>query len=114
MNQREKLVQVYLNEMKSTLGISKIDEDLLRAVVVGLGPSIYLPDASKVSTSDPSELNRVKKNFCIKKLKESSESKIDEAIKKVSDQFGSSNRNKYRAIFYYLLTKELKKESVYK
>ena len=38
---------------------------------------------------------------------------LDDAIAGVVEQFGSSNRNKYRAMFYYLLTKNLKKESVY-
>ena len=40
--------------------------------------------------------------------------KLDEGIKAVVDQFGSSNRNKYRAMFYYLLAKHFKQESFYK
>ncbi|MBN2838296.1 MAG: DUF2853 family protein, partial [Fusobacteriaceae bacterium] len=38
----------------------------------------------------------------------------DKAIAAVIDQYGKSNKNKYRAVFYYLLTKHFKKESVYK
>ncbi len=91
----------------------KFDEDLLRAVTKGCGPSIYNPDSSKVSSSDQTELDRVKKNFLIKKLGLSDSDDLDGGIKKVVDTFGSSNRNKYRAMFYYLLVKHFKKESVY-
>jgi hypothetical protein len=38
---------------------------------------------------------------------------MDAAIKKVCEAMGSSNRHKYRALFYALLTKEFGKESVY-
>ncbi|HPR00583.1 MAG TPA: DUF2853 family protein, partial [Saprospiraceae bacterium] len=66
------------------------------------------------SSGDPQELERVKKNFLIKKLGLKDGPELDKAIAKVVDTFGSSNRNKYRAIFYYLLVKEFKKESMYK
>jgi hypothetical protein len=32
----------------------------------------------------------------------------------VMEKYGKSNRNKYRAVVYYLLTKYFKKESVFK
>jgi hypothetical protein len=34
-------------------------------------------------------------------------------IAAVMEQYGKSNRNKYRAVVYYLLTKHFGKESVY-
>ena len=114
MSKRDELIETYTKEMTGKLGVSKVDNDLLTAVVKGLGPSIYLPDASKVSTSDEAEMNRVKENFCMKKLGVKDAGKIDAAIADVTEQFGSSNKNKYRAIFYYLLTQKLNKESVYK
>ncbi|MBL0100078.1 MAG: DUF2853 family protein [Saprospiraceae bacterium] len=38
---------------------------------------------------------------------------LDKGIKAAIDAIGSSNKNKYKAIFYYLLVKHFKKESVY-
>jgi len=44
-------------------------------------------------------------------MKDSAE--LDKGIKKVIGIFGSSNKNKYRAMFYYLLTNEFSQESAY-
>jgi hypothetical protein len=92
----------------------KFDSALLSKVAKGCGPSIYNKDASKVSSADPAELDRVKKNFLIKKLGLKDTPKLDEGIAAVVEQFGSSNRNKYRAMFYYLLVKHFRKASTYK
>jgi small subunit ribosomal protein S1 len=94
------------------LGIS-IDADLFKLVAKGLGPSIYKEDAELVSSSSKAELETIKKNFLIKKLGQEDSEKLDEVIQKVVDILGSSNRRKYRALFYYLLVKELGAESVY-
>ncbi|MFT6807104.1 MAG: hypothetical protein ACJA01_000322 [Saprospiraceae bacterium] len=91
----------------------KYDEALLTKVAKGLGPSIYNKDSSTVAASDKSEMNRVKTNFLIKKLGLSDGSALDEAIKDVTNQIGSSTKNKYRAVVYYLLTKKMGKESIY-
>ena len=112
MSKFDECMETYNLELKG-LGIS-FDADLLKAVAKGLGPSIYINDSSKVSSSDPEELNRVKNNFLIKKLGMKDGPELDNAITKVVDKLGSSNRNKYRAIFYYLLVKNLGKESAYK
>jgi hypothetical protein len=40
--------------------------------------------------------------------------KLKEAISAVIDTYGKSERNKYRAVVYYMLTKHFGKESVYK
>ncbi len=93
------------------LGIS-IDAELLEAVARGLGPSIYRSDSSKVSCSDQKELDRVRANFLQKKLGLSEKDNLDEAMKEVCKQFGSS-RNKYRPLFYYLLVVKFGKESIY-
>ncbi|MBX2849214.1 MAG: DUF2853 family protein, partial [Acidiferrobacterales bacterium] len=37
-----------------------------------------------------------------------------EGIATAVDTYGKSNRNKYRAVFYYLLVKQFRKGSVYK
>jgi len=87
--------------------------DLLTAVTIGCGPSIYNRDASTVSSGDKEELDRVKNNFLIKKLGLADSAALDEAIAKVVETYGSSNRNKYRAVFYYLLVQHFDKASVY-
>lgn len=92
------------------LGIS---DELLTKVAKGLGPSIYNADSSKVSASDAEEVARVKNNFLIKKLGMTDAPELDAAIAGVVSAMGSSNRNKYRAVFYAMLVKKFGKEGVY-
>ena len=82
-------------------------------MTIGCGPAIYSDDASTVSATDPSEIETVRNNFLIKKLGLSDSPKLDEGINKVLNVYGQSNRNKYRAVVYYLLTKHFGKESIY-
>jgi len=112
MGKFEETVEMYSAEMKK-LGI-KADLPLFTKVAKGLGPSLYRADAAKVASSDKTELERVKKNFLIKKLGLADTPKLDEGIKDVIEKFGKGNRNKYRAIFYYLLVKRFRKSGVYK
>lgn len=112
MSKFDETLANYKAEMDK-LGI-KYDATLFAAVTKGCGPSIYLADASKVSSTDQAELDRVKNNFLIKKLGLADGLALDKGIAAVVDQLGSSNKNKYRAIFYYLLVKHFKKEGAYK
>ena len=112
MSKRDELIVKYAADIKDKIGQSP-DMDLLTKVTIGCGPSIYNADASTVSGSDQSELDTVKKNFLIKKLGLSDGPNLDEAITSVIDQYGKSNRNKYRAVVYYLLTKHFGKEAIY-
>lgn len=107
----EKLV-VYSDALKK-MG-HKVDADLLRGVTKACGPSIYLQDAEVIASSSKDELETVKNNFIVKKLGGKNDSAADAAIAKIVDNFGSSNRNKYRAVFYYLLAQAYKKESQFK
>ncbi|MCB0265218.1 MAG: DUF2853 family protein [Calditrichia bacterium] len=111
MSKFDEALERYQGEM-SKLGI-KCDVDLLKKVAKGLGPSIYNEDSSKVSCSDKEELARVKNNFLLKKLGMKDSPELDAAIQDVCQQLGSANRNKFRAMFYYLLVKKLGKESFY-
>lgn len=111
MSKRDEYIAKYAKQLKDA-GVN-VDMDLLTKVTIGLGPSIYKADAETVSGSDASELETVKKNYLIKKLALADSPKLDAAIEKVVDTLGKSNRNKYRACFYYLLCKEFGKESVY-
>ena len=79
----------------------------------GLGPSLYKADAAKVAFSDKDELARVKKNFAVKKLGVEDNAKLDKALNDIKEKFGSKNRNKWRALVYYMLVKKYKKESLY-
>jgi len=112
MGKRDEKIAQYTAEAKK-LGLS-ISNDLIEKVTIGLGPSIYKKDSETVSCTQSTELDTVKKNFLQKKLGLSlSDAEMDAAIKKVCETMGSSNRNKYRALFYALLVKELNKESIY-
>lgn len=111
MSKLDEKIALY-QEAMNKLGLS-FDADLLTAVTKGLGPSIYKKDAETVSGSDEKELATVKNNFLIKKLGLTDGPKLDEAIATVIEKVGKSNRNKYRAIVYYLLVKELGQESKY-
>ncbi|WBU52936.1 DUF2853 family protein [Paracoccus sp. SCSIO 75233] len=112
MSKRDELIAKYAEDMKEKLGIQP-DMDLLTKVTIGCGPSIYNADAETVAASDNAELERVKNNFLINKLGCADGPELMEAIKKVMDDYGSGNRNKYRAVVYYVLTKHFGKEAVY-
>lgn len=92
----------------------KYSDAMLEKVAKGCGPSIYNKDACTVAASDPKELARVKNNYLIKKLGLKDSAKLDDGIKEVMTKIGSSNRNKYRAVVYYMLMQKFKKSSVYK
>jgi hypothetical protein len=112
MGKREELIAKYSEEFKN-LNIS-FDADLLEKVTVALGPSIFNADSSTVSCSDATELQRVIDNFLVKKLGlTNSPDELMAGVKDVCAQMGTSNRNKYRPMFYYLLVKKFKKESNY-
>jgi hypothetical protein len=88
--------------------------NLLKKVAVGLGPSIYNRDSANVSGTDEKELATVRNNFLIKKLGLSEELPLEEAINEIMEAYGVSERTKYRAVIYYLLTKKFGREVVYK
>ncbi len=112
MSKRDELIEKYAADIKEKFGETP-NMDLLTKVTIGLGPSIYNMDASKVSGSDDKELETVKKNFLIKKLGLTDSPQLMEAIKSVTDKYGSSVKSKHRAGVYYMLAKHFKKESVY-
>ncbi|MCP4883604.1 MAG: DUF2853 family protein, partial [Flavobacteriales bacterium] len=112
MSKLQEKIDLY-TESAQKLGI-ELNADLFKLVAKGLGPSIYKEDAELVSSSNKEELETVKKNFLIKKLGlEKNEEVFDAAIAKVIETLGSSNKKKYRALFYYLLVKETGSEAVY-
>lgn len=112
MSKRDELIEKYAADMKKKCDIDP-DMDLLTKVTIGCGPSIYNKDSSTVSSGDPSEIERVKKNFLIKKLGLPDGQELDAGIDAVMEKYGKSNRSKYRAVVYYLLTKHFGKEEIY-
>ena len=112
MSKRAELIEKYADDLKNKCGMSP-DMDLLTKVTIGCGPAIYNADASTVSGSDQAELDTVKNNFLIKKLGLSDSAALDEGINAVIETYGKSERNKYRAVVYYMLTKHFGKESIY-
>ncbi len=112
MGKRDDLIAVYANDLTNKCGMTP-DIGLLTKVTIGCGPAIYNADASTVAGSQKAELETVKNNFLIKKLGLPDGPALDEAIASVIETYGKSERNKYRAVVYYMLTKHFGKESVY-
>jgi hypothetical protein len=112
MSKRDELIVKYAADLKDKCGVTP-DMALLTKVTVGCGPSIYNADAATVSGSQQSELDTVKNNFLIKKLGLKDGADLDKGIDAIMEKYGRSNKNKYRAVVYYLLAVHFKKESVY-
>jgi hypothetical protein len=112
MGKRDKLIAKYADDLKNKCGMTP-DMDLLTKVTIGCGPSIYNADASTVAGSQQSELETVKNSFLMKKLGLADGPELMAAIDKAIETYGRSERNKYRAVIYYMLTKHFGKESIY-
>jgi hypothetical protein len=113
MSKRDDLIAQYADDLKNKCKMTP-DMALLTKVTIGCGPAIYNKDSSTVAGTDQSELETVKNNFLIKKLGLADGQKLMEAINAVIDTYGRSERTKFRAVIYYMLTKHFGKESVYK
>ena len=113
MSKRDELIVKYAADLKDKCGVTP-NMDLLTKVTIGCGPSIYNADSATVAGSDEKELATVKNNFLVKKLGLKDGPELDKAIDAVIEKYGRSNKNKYRAVVYYLLAVHFKKESVYK
>ncbi len=112
MGKRDELIATYADDLRNKCGVTP-DMDLLTKVTIGCGPSIYNADASTVASSQESELETVKESFLIKKLGLKDSPDLMAAIEKAVETYGKSERNKYRAVIYYMLTKHFGKEGVY-
>jgi hypothetical protein len=112
MGKRDELIAKYADDLKNKCGIEP-DMTLLEKVTIGCGPAIYNDDASTVAGSQPDELETVKNNFLIKKLGMRDGPALMEAINSVIETYGKSERNKYRPVVYYMLTKHFGKEAHY-
>lgn len=112
MGRRDDLIAQYADDLRNKCGMEP-DMDLLTKVTIGCGPAIYDADAQTVAATQESELETVKENFLIKKLGLPDGPELMDAINKVIDTYGHSERNKYRAVVYYMLVKHFGKEDIY-
>jgi hypothetical protein len=112
MGKRDELIAKYADDLKNKCKMNP-DMDLLTKVTIGCGPAIYNADASTVAGNQASELETVKTSFLMKKLGLADSPKLMEAINAVIEVYGKSERNKYRAVVYYMLVKQFGKEAVY-
>ena len=112
MSKRDELIAKYADDLKNKCKINP-DMDLLTKVTIGCGPAIYNADSETVAASDNSELETVKNNFLIKKLGLADGPALMEAINAVIETYGRGERNKYRAVVYYMLAKHFGKEAIY-
>jgi hypothetical protein len=112
MSKRDDLIAKYAEDLKTKCKMTP-DMALLTKVTIGCGPAIYNADSSTVAGSDPAELETVKKNYLMKKLGLADSPALMEAINAVITTYGKSERNKHRAVIYYMLTKHFGKESAY-
>jgi hypothetical protein len=112
MGKRDDLIAQYADDLKNKCGWD-VDMDLLTKVTIGCGPAIYNADASTVAATQESELETVKNNFLVKKLGLDDTPDLMVQLNDIIDTYGRSERNKYRAVVYYMLVKRFQKESVY-
>ena len=103
MGRRDELIATYADDLRKKCGMEP-DMDLLTKVTIGCGPAIYNADASTVASSQEQELETVKDSFLVKKLGLADGPQLMDAINSVIETYGKSERNKYRAVVYYMLT----------
>ena len=112
MGKRDDLIAKYADDLTTKCKVTP-DMALLTKVTIGCGPSIYDNDAQTVAASDKDELERIKSNFLIKKLGLKDGPALMDGINATIDTYGKSERNKFRAVFYYLLVKHFGREAAY-
>lgn len=112
MGKRDDLIAKYATDIQTKLGETP-DMDLLTKVTIGCGPSIYNADAETVAGSDKDELARVRDSYLKKRLGLPDGPDLDAGIATVIDRYGSTNRNKYRAVVYYMLCRHFGRENAY-
>jgi hypothetical protein len=112
MGKRDELIAKYADDLKNKCKMTP-DMNLLTKVTIGCGPAIYSADSETVAASQASEIELIKKNFLVKKLGLKDGPQLGDAINAVMETYGKSERNKYRAVVYYMLVKHFGKEKAY-
>ncbi len=112
MGKRDELIEKYAGDLKTKCGMTP-DMALLTKVTIGCGPTIYNADSETIAASDHAELETVRKNFLVRKLGLKDGPELMDAIDAVVETYGRSERNKYRAVVYYMLTKHFGKDGAF-
>lgn len=112
MGRRDDLIAQYAEDLRSKCNVEP-DMALLTKVAIGLGPAIYREDASTVAGSEASELETIKASFLVKKLGLADGPELLAGIEKAIETYGRSNRNKHRAVVYYLLVTHFGRADAY-
>jgi hypothetical protein len=112
MSKRDDLIAKYADDLRTKCKVEP-DMALLTKVTIGCGPAIYNPDSTLVAGSDTEEVQRVKNNFLIKKLGLADGPQLTDAVLAVLDTYGKAERNKHRAVVYYMLVKHFGREAAY-
>jgi len=79
----------------------KVDDAAVAAIVKFCGIALQSRDASLVATSDPAEVDRVRKGFATKVLG-LSDAEFDSAFNATAEKM-KEDKTKHRVTFYYLL-----------
>ena len=89
-------------------------ETALQKIVNHLGIALRSRDASLVSCSDKTELERVREKWLKKKLElEMSDEDLDAAIQEVCETMKGEKSNKSRVTFYYILAEKFDKMAIF-
>ena len=112
MGKRDDLIALYAQDLRDKCGVEP-DAGLLTKGTVGLGPAVYRADSTTVAGSEKRELQTIKANFLMKKLALSDGPELMAGLDTVIETYGRSNRNKHRAVVYYLLVRHFGREAVY-
>jgi hypothetical protein len=113
MTKFQEAIASYKFFMTGKLEMTNVNENVLVSIAQMLGNNIFDADASLVACSDKAELSRVKELFLINELGLTEKPELDEAIKSVCKTMGTSNRKKFRVVFYYLLLQYFGFENTY-
>jgi len=112
MGRRDELIAKYAEDLRVKCKVEP-DMALLTKVTIGCGPSIYDKDSSTVAASQAGELETIKQKYLIKKLGLADGPALDAGLAKAIETYGKSERNKQRAVVYYLLCTHFGKQAVY-
>lgn len=106
----EKNIEKSTAQLKD-IGVN-VNAELIEKIVKRLGIANQSVDASHVAATDPSEVERLKKNFVVKKLGQADNSATDDVIAGVLEKM-KPHKLKQRGAVYYLLTVHYGKEDIY-
>lgn len=84
---------------------------LFSSIIKSLGPSVFHKESVDIFSKD--ELERIKSNFLIKKLKLSEDESLEEKFKLITHDFIKSDQRKDRVFFYYFIVKHFQKEEIF-